>query len=431
MTRTNKIMNKYDDAKGIYIHIPFCVQKCIYCDFNSSAGCTKTEIESYFDDLNKEADIFLKSSETAHNDPGKAHSCDGSADAAGKNAPIFDTIFIGGGTPTSVDSRYIRDLMGRFNILEDAEVTIEANPGTLTPKKLADYRDCGINRISMGVQSFQDDELAFLGRIHSAEEACRSFEMARESGFDNINIDLIFGYPGHTMESWKKTLDKVLELAPEHISFYSLQIEEGTKMYQLFRDGDVDQIPDELNREMYHYAVKTLKASGYEHYEISNAARPGYQCRHNLKYWSMTPYIGLGAGAHSYMSGCRFYNPDSLSEYHETVKRKAETASSYRDGGAIGCDRDDVIREVMSSGTDVFENEIEDEITDYLFTGLRRICGIELEDFRNRFGIDFFEKYEEKIRGFIDEGFVDETDGWLRFTEKGLDITNYILTELM
>ena len=415
-------MNNYDNAKGIYIHIPFCVQKCIYCDFNSSAGCSKTEIENYFKDLYKEADIYLSIIKDISENTAEAASI------------IADTIFIGGGTPTSVDSRYIKGLIEKFRITDGIEVTIEANPGTITPEKLADYRACGINRISMGVQSFQDEELRFLGRIHSADEACRSFEMARQAGFHNINIDLIFGFPGHNMESWKKTLKTVIELSPEHISFYSLQIEEGTKMYQLFREGMVDQVPDEVNREMYHYAVNVLKEAGYDHYEISNAAKPGYQCRHNLKYWSMTPYIGLGAGAHSYLSRNRFFNPDSLIKYHEAVEEKA-VAADYDDGEAIGTSEysegDIYIKEIMSSGTEVFENTLEDEVTDYLFTGLRRICGIELDDFRRRFGFTFYEKYGGKIQDFIKDGFMEENSGWLRFTEKGLDITNYILTELM
>lgn len=325
-----------------------------------------------------------------------------------------DSLFIGGGTPSVVDAEYIAELMPLLPMTEDAERTIEANPGTLSPDKLRKYRDCGINRLSLGVQSFHDEELAFLGRIHRREDAVSGFEAARAMGFDNISLDLMFGFPGQTLGSWRETLETAVSLEPEHLSFYSLQIEEDTPLYRMFREDAVEQIPDELNRKMYHEAVRFLQKNGYERYEISNAARPGRACRHNLKYWTMAPYFGLGIGAHSFVSDRRYAGPDTIEEYLQLVD-KLEQSGHYFD-----------FRE-----RDMSVNSPEDSMSDYLFTGLRLTRGIALRDFEQRFGVGFREKYEEALDRHLQDGTMILEDGILRFTDNGIDLSNHVLIDFI
>ena len=247
---------------------------------------------------------------------------------------------------------------------------------------------------------------------------------AREAGFDNINIDLIFGFPGQTLETWNKTLDRALAMSPDHISFYSLQIEEGTPLYEKFRRDEVEQISDELNREMYRTAADRLTAEGFDHYEISNAARPGRRCRHNIKYWSMAPYTGLGAAAHSFDGSRRFYNPESLASYESAVLQKCSAGD-------------------MTAGTYIEECDINERMTDYIFTGLRLTEGLDLELFEEMFGEDLLKLQEKNISRFIEDGLLEITEKTvnddtraakkknLRFTRAGLDISNYIIGELI
>ena len=396
-------------AEGIYIHIPFCLSKCIYCDFTSYAGCGADEQHRYFEALKREAELYAKLRAA---DPEKA------------SAPLPDTIFIGGGTPSTAEASYIAEVLERLPRAQNAEITIECNPAAVLDSRLKQYRAAGINRLSMGVQSFDDAELRFLGRAHTAAEAERSFMRAREAGFDNINIDLIFGFPGQTLEAWNKTLDRALALSPDHISFYSLQIEEGTPLYEKFRRDEVEQISDELNREMYRTAADRLTAAGFDHYEISNAARPGRRCRHNIKYWSMAPYTGLGAAAHSFDGARRFYNPESLAYYESAVLQKCSAGD-------------------MTAGTYIEECDINERMTDYIFTGLRLTEGLDLELFEQMFGEDLLKLQKKNISRFIDDGLLeikektvkDDTRAAkkknLRFTRAGLDISNYIIGELI
>ena len=398
------------------------------------------------------------------------------AEADSDISVFSDTLFIGGGTPSSVPPPLIEELMafirkskgavfsGRDEnvsrdeteerahrgqtkvsslLAEDAEVTIEVNPGTVDYEGLLSYRRAGINRLSMGVQSFCDEELRFLGRIHSAEDAERCFHDARKAGFDNINIDLIFGFPGNTVKSWRKTLKTALDLRPDHISFYSLQIEEGTPLYRMFRNDEVEQVSDEINRQMYHDAVRLLQENGYLHYEISNASLPGKQCRHNLKYWSMCDYVGFGVSAHSYLRehaheifsdyegksgdarkgaakkdarhtlcGVRYYNEDEISGYIARIKGNR---GGYIPLGAC-------------------KNSLTDEISESIFTALRKTEGLDIKWFDERFaedGITFLERYGDKIEPFLRDGFLVLKDHHLSFTLKGFDISNYILSELI
>lgn len=398
------------DRAGIYVHIPFCISKCIYCDFASVPGCTAEMMTDYFAALYAEIDAF---NDMITDRAGIGGSSDECMDVIGDLRASFPagSVFIGGGTPTSVPEDYIGGIMQRLIFMDDAEITIEANPGTVTSGSLKNYREYGINRISFGVQSFDDSELRFLGRAHNRAEAEEAFRLAREAGFDNINIDLMFGFPGQTLESWRSTLEKAVGLDPEHISFYSLQIEEGTPLYRMFRNDEAEQISDEMNREMYHIAVETLKEHGYEHYEISNAAKPGRRCAHNIRYWTMAPYIGFGAAAHSFAGGCRFFNASDIKEYIASV-----------DGMTPA--------ELLAVKAPV-RNDEEDEISDLIFTGMRMNEGISLEDFSARFGKAALSSRRAAIDRYIEEGLLEEGGGRLRFTEKGRDLSNHVLVDLI
>lgn len=375
---------------GLYIHVPFCIRKCNYCDFLSFGEVGEAAQQEYFralkTEIRQKAEIY-------------------------SNKYYVDSIFIGGGTPSLVNGQRIAELMtavrDSFSVDGNAEISIESNPKTLTEKKLAAYLDAGINRLSMGAQSFDDGLLAYMGRVHTREDFLKNYDLARKCGFRNINIDLMFAIPGQTLGIWKDTLERALSLEPEHISFYSLQIEEGTPFYSMFREGSLKQTEDELDREMYHGAVRMLKDKGFLHYEISNAAREGYQCRHNLKYWSMEDYLGIGLGAHSYMNGTRLSNITDLSEYS-----LAE--------GAFAVWR--------------HENSKEEDITEYLITGMRKLEGIDLEDFERRFQKPVEECYPEnwiKVEKYITEGYLMKSETNMHFTRKGIDISNTILTEFV
>ena len=391
------MMTTNNPRAGIYIHIPFCVRKCIYCDFLSFPGCPETQIRSYFQALERECRVLQQLSEKSFQDILPA-----------------DTLFIGGGTPSAVSPAYLSALIPLLPLTDDAEVTMEANPGTLNRERLEHYRAGGINRLSLGVQSFHDRELAFLGRIHDCREAIRSFREARAAGFRNISLDLIFGFPGQTLRSWQETLRTAVELEPEHLSFYSLQIEEGTPLYRMFREDQVEQIPDELNREMYYEALRVLSEAGYEHYEISNAARPGRRCRHNMKYWTMAPYFGLGAGAHSFVQGTRYAAPDTVEEYQDLTTKMEQSGEYFTvRGGALS----------VSSPADL--------MSDFMFTGLRLTEGISIREFERRFEVNFREYYREALDRHLEDGTMVLKDGFLRFTEKGLDVSNYILIDFI
>ena len=359
---------------GIYIHVPFCLAKCKYCGFYSQGGATEAEQREYVESLLSDIEEY-----------GRVYG----------EEYIVDTVFIGGGTPSILPSPYIGEILDCirdcFTVEEDAEVSMESNPKTLTYENLLAYRKAGINRLSIGVQSLDDDCLKALGRVHTAADFRRNFIMAREAGFDNINMDLMFAIPGHTMEVWEETLDEAIKLGPEHISFYSLQIEEGTPFYDMYRKGEFDQVPDDIDRDMYHRAIAKLKEAGYEHYEISNACKPGRECRHNLKYWSMEDYLGIGPSASSYMKGVRFAEAP-LMEFHENTQ--------------------------------------EDDMAEFAFTGLRKACGIAFDDFEKRYGRKFWDVFADKreeLEPYFSAGQLIETEKGLALSEEGFDISNAIM----
>lgn len=393
MMKINKKDAAPRKALGLYIHIPFCIRKCNYCDFLSFSGIGDDEQEAYFRSLLHEIEGY--------------HKIYG-------NKYYVDSIFIGGGTPSLSDESMISELMtavrNTFSVAPDAEITIESNPKTLTEDKLNIYLQAGINRLSIGAQSFDDELLHTMGRVHSASDFLLNYSLARACGFRNINIDLMFAIPGQTIKTWRNTLEKAIGLEPEHISFYSLQLEEGTPFFSMCRDGSLKGIEDELDRTMYHDAVKLLKNIGYEHYEISNAAKEGYACRHNLKYWSMEDYLGIGLGAHSFMGGTRFSNCTDLEEYI------SHSASCPEGSSVVQWEH---------------RNSQEENIAEYLFTGLRKIKGIELADFAKKFGASLESRYGEVLKKHQTGGLIQVDNGWLHFTEKGLDLSNIVLTDFV
>ena len=371
----------------LYLHMPFCVRKCAYCDFLSFPSGAETQ-RMYAKRLMKDIDVM-----------GKRYG----------EIPV-ETIFIGGGTPSVPDSALIVEIMEHvrhaFHVADGAEISMEANPGTVTREKLTDYRKAGINRLSFGLQSANDRELKLLGRIHTWAEFLESFTLARECGFANLNIDLMSALPGQTCESWKETLSRVTDLDPEHISAYSLIIEEGTPFGERYGSEEGRKLlPDEdSEREMYHETKRFLKDCGYERYEISNYAKPGRECRHNIGYWTGVPYLGLGLGASSYLDGCRFtVNPD-MKQYLE------EEPGMFAD-----------IEKLT-------KKDMEEE---FFYVGLRMTAGVSLSEFERRFGISAKEVYPGLMETFVKEKAARFEGDRFVLTDYGLDVSNYIMAQFL
>ncbi|MDR1797733.1 MAG: radical SAM family heme chaperone HemW [Clostridiales Family XIII bacterium] len=382
-------------ALGLYVHIPFCVRKCRYCDFCS--------LPVQDPDLHKEYVRKLTTEITLKRKLFPAHE--------------VDSIYFGGGTPSSIDPSLIEGLIdaavARYPVADDCEITLEANPGSLTDKSLRAYKAMGVNRMSIGVQSFQDKQLEFLGRIHTAEEALLSCLGAEAAGFCNISIDLIFGVPGQAHNDWLYSLDIARQLPVQHISFYSLQIEEGTPLHADVEAGRVEPVEDIEDRLMYHLAIRFLRDKGYQHYEISNCALPGFESRHNMKYWSMEDYAGFGLGAHSYVTK---YTKDGR-------PRGLRLANTERLGDYLAA------RDAYSMLDAMHENTVGDQLSEYVFLGLRRTAGIDLAHFKEVFGSDFWEKYGEETSKLIQQGLLERSDERLKLTERGLDVANRVFSE--
>lgn len=384
-------MNKKKDLE-LYIHIPFCIRKCKYCDFLSGPE-SEGKIKRYYHNLLEE----IKNYRT-------------------ENYPILDyqvkTIFIGGGTPSSVDSSYIKGIMEcvrevfSFAPKSEMEITIEANPGTLTKEKLDTYQKVGINRLSLGLQSANNEELKLLGRIHTFEEFLENYELSRTCGFQNINIDLMSALPGQTLESWENTLQSILNLEPEHISAYSLIIEEGTPFYKAYANHP-ELLPDEeTEREMYHITKQMLVQQGYHRYEVSNYAKEGYDCQHNLGYWERTPYLGLGLGAASLFLNQRFMNPSTFTEYESYVNSKN-----------IGREV-----EVLTQAA---------QMEEFMFLGLRKMSGVSKESFLQSFSISIDHVYKNVMEELKKDNLLMEEKDNIFLTERGIDISNYVFEKFL
>ncbi len=365
---------------GIYIHIPFCVRKCAYCDFLSFPE-EDVKISQYVDALKQEIR--------------EARELGSLYRAA--------TVFFGGGTPSLLEGRQtaeILDEISRHITLEaEAEITVECNPGTLTKEKLSAYRAAGVNRLSLGLQSADESELLLLGRIHSYQDFLDSYELARRKGFENLNVDLMSALPGQTRESWLRTLERVADLGPEHISAYSLIIEEGTPFYERYRDGGArsKELPDEnADRQMYKDTKRFLESRGYERYEISNYAKPGYACRHNLSYWERRDYKGFGIGAASLLHEVRYQNRADLEAWI----------------------RGDLSYESLLSLTR------KDRLEETMFLGLRKTQGVILTE-------QIQKVYGGLLERLVKEGLLLQRENRIVLTDRGIDVSNYVLSEFL
>ena len=375
----------------IYIHIPFCVRKCQYCDFLSGPSDEETKAQ-YMEALGRE--IEKKSS--LYQDY------------------MVTSIFFGGGTPTAVDAealcRVLYLVRERFNVSPEAEITIEMNPGTVTKDALKLYKKAGINRVSLGLQSTHNKELQSLGRIHTYEQFLETYKQVRETGFENVNVDLMSALPGQDVESYKASLKEVMNLTPppEHISAYSLIVEEGTPFYEAYEQGRLDLPSEDEEREMYHLTKSYLEEQGYARYEISNYAKPGRECAHNIGYWQRKNYVGFGIGAASLIENERFSNGDNLLEY-------------LKESG--GCETN---RQTLS---------LEEQMEEYMFLGLRMCRGVSAKGFYESFAKTPEQVYGEVIQKHIKNGLLEKVlynqEEWIRLTESGMDVSNYVMADFL
>ena len=375
---------------SLYLHIPFCVKKCHYCDFLSFPGCSLSRQAEYVDAMIQEIHAYREAAEDYE----------------------VKTIFLGGGTPSLLEEelveRLFHELYSVWRAAPEMEITIEANPGTLSREKLIGYHTIGINRLSLGLQSTIAQELETIGRIHNYEQFLANYYLAREAGFDNINIDIMSALPGQTLISYGKTLERILKLQPEHISSYSLILEEGTDFWE---NAEIERaLPSEqTERIMYHYTKKCLQNAGYERYEISNYAKPGYACIHNQVYWTGGEYLGLGLGAASYWKGARFSNTPDMEEYMENCSRARITEN-----------RKEIVTATQKS-----------RMEEYMFLGLRMIRGVSIREFERRFGIPMNRVYGTVIRSYIGQGLLKIEQDRLMLTERGIDVSNSVMADFL
>jgi len=379
----------YNDKKklSLYIHIPFCRAKCSYCDF-ASYPQKEYIYDKYVLSLLEE----IKTVSQQYKDY------------------TVKTVFIGGGTPTVLSQKNLTDIMEKlkscFNIEENAEITIESNPKTIEYQKLLSLRQAGVNRLSIGLQAWQNKLLKKLGRIYTKEDFLESFALARKAGFDNINLDLMFTLPEQTLEQWEETLKETVSLNPEHISAYSLIIEDGTPFGDMYSQGMLELPDEETDRKMYYKAIEILKENGYNQYEISNFAKKGFESRHNIVYWKKEEYIGLGLGAHSYIAQKRFHNTYDLEKYiHEAGKN---------------CIVEDI--EI---------NSINDEYAEFMFLGLRLTEGISVKDFEERFNKSIYDIYSKQIEECVKYGLLYKNEDRIALTSRGIDVSNVVFEKFL
>ena len=385
------------ETVSLYLHIPFCHTRCHYCDFNTYAGILPLR-EPYVRALLTEISLVGK---LAQQTGGSEQPC------------RTRTIFFGGGTPSllSVDqiSHILEACREAFAVDVDAEITLEANPGTLNQEHLRGLRAAGANRLSIGGQSFDAELLKTLGRIHSPKEITQAVQYARAAGFSSINVDFMFGLPGQTMQHWRETIDRALDLRPEHLSLYSLIVEEGTPFYSWVREGRISPGDEDLCADMYEYADEHLQDAGYENYEISNWSLPGHQCRHNLTYWHNLPYLGMGAGAYSSFGGRRFSNQREPLEYIRLLKQ-----------GQLPEAESEVVERAQ-------------EMSETAFLALRTAQGLHLPTFEQRFGISFTRFVGDRLHPVEEAGLLeyDPTSGWLHLSKRGRLLGNEVFFRLL
>lgn len=384
---------------GIYVHIPFCKHKCNYCDF-----CSFENKEDLIEEYIKWLKIEIE-------DVGKTNKQDVKEQ---KDIPfLVKTIYIGGGTPSFLDSKYILEIMqtikANFNILSQAEITIEVNPGTVTLEKLQDYFNCGINRLSIGLQSTYDILLKQIGRIHTYQEFLDTYHLAREVGFKNINVDLMLGLPNQTVQEIQNSVEEVIGLEAEHISLYSLIVEEGTKIEKQLQQKEFI-LPDEVvEREMYWNTKKLLEKNGYVHYEISNFAKAGYESKHNSDCWDQKEYIGFGVGAHSYTNGIRYSNIEKIEEYIKNYEEK-KSENNF------------VFQEKQNN---------KDMEKEFMLLGLRKIQGVSIQDFKTKFVDNPVFVYHSELEKLVNEDLLEIDGDRIKLTNKGLDLANLVWEEFI
>lgn len=371
---------------GIYIHIPFCIKKCEYCDFVSY--CNKEKyVPQYINALKKEI----------KNNINKEYK--------------ITTIYIGGGTPSSIEENYIADIIETIKLnmndenlkeFKNVEITIEVNPGTVTEKKLETYKEIGINRLSIGLQETHDELLKSIGRIHTYEEFLKTYNLARKIGFNNINVDLMIALPNQTIQDIKENLEKIIKLNPEHISVYSLILEEGTPFYNKYNENKIKLPDEELERNMYWYVKNTLENNGYIHYEISNFSKKGFESKHNMNCWNQEEYFGFGVAAHSYNNKTRYSNTNSIEEY------------------------------IKGSNKIIHEKQtLEDMQKEYMLLGLRKIEGINIQKFKNKFAQNPIFIFKEQLNKLVDEELIVIDGNEIKLTNKGLDLANIVWEEFI
>ncbi|MBC3889164.1 radical SAM family heme chaperone HemW [Acetobacterium paludosum] len=377
---------------GIYCHVPFCVKKCAYCDFCSFSGQNSQTIADYFKALQQEIRSFALARFNS--------------DVGDLAFPVVDTIYFGGGTPSSVSPEYIQKTMAVINevftVSEAAEKTIEINPGTLSASKAESYKAAGFNRVSVGLQVWQDELLKMLGRVHQQSDFIQCMEILRSVGFNNISVDVMYGLPGQKLEDLTATLAELMAFSPTHLSCYSLILEAGTPMTNLVKAGRLVLPSEDLEREMHWTIDRFLKAHGYSHYEISSYCRPGYESRHNLKYWEMVPYLGFGLGASGFYNGVRSVNTSDLKEYGRLIAA-GKSPAKYEPPMSEG--------ELMS---------------EWMFLGLRKLNGIDDADFKKQFNRSFFAIYQEAIDSLLKAELLVQDGSVLRLTPKGQDFENQV-----
>lgn len=384
---------------GLYIHIPFCKQKCQYCDFKSYTGKEKL------------IDTYIKWLEFELKGVGEGNRLDYENNL--DDLAVVKSIYIGGGTPSFIDGKYIEEILSIANeyytVDDNAEITIEVNPGTIDKDKFETYLRSGINRISIGLQSTHDRLLKELGRIHTYEDFLNTYNLARSVGFKNINVDLMLGLPNQSLQDLEESLKEIIKLNPEHISVYSLIIEEGTLFYKKLEMNEIVLPDDELERKMYWGTKKKLENAGYVHYEISNFAKPGFESKHNLSCWNQEEYIGIGVAAHSYTNDVRYSNIDSIEEYIKNYEEDNETDNF-------------VFHEKQTKIS---------KMKEFMMLELRKIQGIRIQDFKNKFGENPIYLYRKELEKLVNEELLEIDGDIIKLTNKGIDLANLVWEEFV
>ena len=419
---------------GIYIHIPFCQHKCDYCDFISFSN-KQNLVKSYVEAVKKEINSYFQNKAFLDN-------------------YNITTIYIGGGTPSFIDSPYIAEIMNLLETkltrnqtkFEDMEITIEVNPGTVNQKKLEDYKKAKINRLSIGLQSTNNSILKEIGRIHSFEQFLETYRLANQVGVENINVDLMIGLPNQRIEDIKESLNEIINLkpAPTHISVYSLIVEEGTVIAQKIENHQLQEMDEDLERNMYWYVKDTLELNGYKHYEISNFAKEGKESKHNINCWLQKEYIGIGVSAHSYINGIRYANCETIEEYIDNMEvenskliRKILTNAQRTDTekNIENNRRDEEKIHKIKQIEKIYEIEevqnIEDKKKEYMLLGLRKIEGVQISKFKEKYVDNPIFLFRKELEKLVNERLISIDGDYIKLTNKGLDLANIVWEEFI